>query len=275
MVLCKLPNTFESVAPELTNCRRRRDCVRMIHAIWTDGGKDDSGLADPLFDGRIDVLGLFMIGTLFDEVDYLEDIHLDDNNMEIDQVDPTNFSYDDFYSYMSRNEPILFKRGLTDNWPATRDWIIHDGSTHKPNLKYLCLHFGGDLINVHVQSSKGFEGSTFYQRQTVDMTLDEYATWWEEYSKNLMGPIYYMKDWKFVAAHKNYIAYVTPGYFRDDWLNASTIDTFKSNPTLQGMGDAYKFCYLGPAGSITPLHADVLNSYSWSSNICGCKKWWM
>lgn len=23
----------------------------------------------------------------------------------------------------------------------------------------------------------------------------------------------------------------------------------------------------------TPFHADVLRSYSWSANICGCKKW--
>lgn len=33
----------------------------------------------------------------------------------------------------------------------------------------------------------------------------------------------------------------------------------------------YRFVYLGPQGSWTPLHADVLRSYSWSANVCGRK----
>ena len=73
-----------------------------------------------------------------------------------------------------------------------------------------------------------------------------------------------MKDWKFVAEHPTYEAYTTPIFFSDDWLNGPT-----------GMGHAYKFCYLGPKGTTTPLHADVLNSYSWSTNICGRKRWHM
>ena len=31
--------------------------------------------------------------------------------------------------------------------------------------------------------------------------------------------------------------------------------------------------YLGPAGSRTALHADVLFSYSWSANVAGRKRW--
>lgn len=41
-----------------------------------------------------------------------------------------------------------------------------------------------------------------------------------------------------------------------------------------GMGGCtadYRFVYLGPAGSWTPLHADVLRSYSWSANVAGRK----
>ncbi|GLI69130.1 hypothetical protein VaNZ11_013685 [Volvox africanus] len=37
----------------------------------------------------------------------------------------------------------------------------------------------------------------------------------------------------------------------------------------------YRFCYLGPAGTWTPLHSDVLRSYSWSINVCGRKRWLM
>jgi hypothetical protein len=35
----------------------------------------------------------------------------------------------------------------------------------------------------------------------------------------------------------------------------------------------YRFVYMGPAGSWTPCHADVLRSYSWSVNVCGRKRW--
>ena len=41
------------------------------------------------------------------------------------------------------------------------------------------------------------------------------------------------------------------------------------------MGHAYKFVYLGPAGTTTRLHADVLWSFSWSTNVCGRKKWYL
>lgn len=34
----------------------------------------------------------------------------------------------------------------------------------------------------------------------------------------------------------------------------------------------YRFVYVGPAGSWTPLHSDVLRSYSWSANVGGRKR---
>jgi hypothetical protein len=36
---------------------------------------------------------------------------------------------------------------------------------------------------------------------------------------------------------------------------------------------SYRFLYLGPAGSFTGFHCDVLRSYSWSANIAGRKRW--
>eukprot|EP00887_Chlorella_sp_A99_P008086 scaffold12.g8086.t1 len=35
----------------------------------------------------------------------------------------------------------------------------------------------------------------------------------------------------------------------------------------------YRFVYLGPGGTGTPLHADVLRTFSWSANIAGAKLW--
>lgn len=36
---------------------------------------------------------------------------------------------------------------------------------------------------------------------------------------------------------------------------------------------ARRFVYLGPKGSTTPLHSDVLRSHSWSANVTGRKRW--
>lgn len=39
--------------------------------------------------------------------------------------------------------------------------------------------------------------------------------------------------------------------------------------------DDYRFTYVGPKGTFTPLHRDVYGSYSWSSNVIGRKRWWL
>lgn len=51
----------------------------------------------------------------------------------------------------------------------------------------------------------------------------------------------------------------------DDWLNEYW--------NREGNDDDYKFSYMGGHNTFTPFHADVYRSYSWSSNICGVKKW--
>ena len=38
-------------------------------------------------------------------------------------------------------------------------------------------------------------------------------------------------------------------------------------------GNDFRFLYIGPQGSWTPLHCDVFGSYSWSANIVGRKRW--
>ena len=44
-------------------------------------------------------------------------------------------------------------------------------------------------------------------------------------------------------------------------------------PAAKAATADYRFVYLGPAGSWTPLHADVLRSFSWSANVAGWKRW--
>lgn len=48
-----------------------------------------------------------------------------------------------------------------------------------------------------------------------------------------------------------------------------------SPPTTCTSTADFRFVYLGPAGTFTPLHRDVYGSYSWSANIVGRKVWWL
>ena len=60
--------------------------------------------------------------------------------------------------------------------------------------------------------------------------------------------------------------YSTPIYFQSDFLNEYS----EFNDSTE---DDYKFVYIGTNNTNTPLHKDVLNSFSWSVNIFGLKKW--
>ncbi|KAI8142969.1 hypothetical protein BJV82DRAFT_612937 [Fennellomyces sp. T-0311] len=97
----------------------------------------------------------------------------------------------------------------------------------------------------------------FTDQKRSEMTFSEFVNVWQ-------GGRYYLKDWHFVRAFPEYNAYTVPHVFEDDWMNEYWLKDNK---------DDYRFVYMGGDGTFTPLHADVFRSYSWSSNICGVKKW--
>jgi JmjC domain, hydroxylase len=65
--------------------------------------------------------------------------------------------------------------------------------------------------------------------------------------------------------------YRVPALFGHDLLN-HFLTTFFVDDDGNYISDYY-FCYWGPAGSQTLRHSDVLNSFSWSYNVCGHKEW--
>jgi JmjC domain, hydroxylase len=183
---------------------------------------------------------------------------------------------------------------------ATRSKLPADAVHHVtvvPNFRDIARHYGADLVSVQQQAAPGFFPSPSCSvpqpaRPRLNMTLSQYAAWWQQHhdeSEEAVNgqvieeqspvPLWYLKDWKFLAAHPNMaddgldlsdttdhssprdVLYEWPIYFRNDWLN-------------QAM-PAYKFVYIGPAGSTTGLHVDVLQSHSWSTNICGYKEWYL
>lgn len=247
--------------------------ARLLYSIWTRSGREVSGLADPILSGRVDVLGDYVM-MIHDNSEINE---LPSSQNIIDRVSSSQLTYKDFVeSYMNQNKPVIITNIIDsneeNNWRVrSDDWL--DPTKTRPNIKHIQKLFGDELVSVHEQEKAGF---TFARPRPTKMTVTEFCDWWfkhhheeeivDENNKqlhSLLPPkILYLKDWKFLANFPSYPLYQCPFYFQNDWLN-------------QYMNGAYKFVYLGPQGSCTRLHADVLGSYSWSTNICGQKRWYM
>jgi len=82
----------------------------------------------------------------------------------------------------------------------------------------------------------------------------------------------YLKDWHLRLRHPTYQFYRTPDIFMDDWMNDYYINARSYGGNVPDPDD-FRFVYMGPEGTFTPLHRDVYCSYSWSTNVVGCKKW--
>uniref|UniRef100_V5EWL0 JmjC domain-containing protein n=1 Tax=Kalmanozyma brasiliensis (strain GHG001) TaxID=1365824 RepID=V5EWL0_KALBG len=75
----------------------------------------------------------------------------------------------------------------------------------------------------------------------------------------------YIKDWHLIKQlHSEVEPYTVPDIFADDWMN-----------NIYGEKDDFRFVYAGTRGSSTLLHRDVYTSYSWSTNVVGCKTWYL
>ncbi len=265
-------------------------------------GTDVAGLAEPLLSGKVDLLGDFIMMMLYD---------VDENNIEsigdyskstIDRIPSAQLTYQDFVeNYMNKNKPVVITNIIEQNdnnnridlWRVrSSDWL--DESKSCPNIQQIKRLFGDEVVPIHEQEKSGF---TKVRPRLKKTTVHQYCNWWvahHEENKNeeenhhyhydqqlvqvgdnsssdqitesttdsCSSKILYLKDWKFQKTFPEYSLYPCPTYFQNDWLNEYTCG-------------AYKFIYLGPKGSCTRLHSDVLCSYSWSTNICGRKRWYM
>ncbi|KAG5536941.1 hypothetical protein RHGRI_024390 [Rhododendron griersonianum] len=185
---------------------------------------------------------------------------------QVGKVNGKELSYSDFVQrYLLRNEPVVLT-GLMDDWRACKDWVAY------------C------------------DTKEFTDQKREEMSVSEFIGYWLEFSSgefNDASPhefdgksLLYLKDWHFVKVrirskeYPEYLAYTTPLFFRDDWLNLY-LDKYRMHEDPETDKEKneiccsdYRFVYMGEKGTWTPLHADVFRSYSWSANVCGKKKWY-
>uniref|UniRef100_A0A2P2ICK6 2-oxoglutarate and iron-dependent oxygenase JMJD4 n=2 Tax=Hirondellea gigas TaxID=1518452 RepID=A0A2P2ICK6_9CRUS len=174
----------------------------------------------------------------------------------------SDVSYNVFFrEFMEANIPCIISKSLTQDWTAKKDWVSENGT---PNVEHFATHYGSYEVPVANCGQKHFDS-----QQKKTLILQDYINYWK-HERNTDteadSKCLYLKDWHFVKAFPEQKVYTTPQFFASDWLNEF----------WEGRKDAsddYRFVYLGPRGSWTPFHCDVFQSYSWSSNICGRKKW--
>ncbi|KAI8582534.1 hypothetical protein K450DRAFT_170813 [Umbelopsis ramanniana AG] len=199
------------------------------------------------------------------------------SDRKLDAVDITYYaeppSYQHFLAeHLLKNEPALIGPALTASWRARTEWAQpikktttrdHDNHnpTTEPNFQFLFQTFGAAQVQVADCLERDFT-----DQKRGNMTFAQFIEMWQSNAEESAGR-YYLKDWHFVKAFPDYHAYEVPDIFEDDWMNEYWPSRDEEDP------DDYRFVYMGGDGTFTPFHADVYRSYSWSSNICGVKRW--
>jgi hypothetical protein len=191
---------------------------------------------------------------------------------EVDRVDARALDEASFLrTYLLPNRPVLLT-GLTTRWRACADWVAPGGA---PDVAALAARFGASRVAVA-------DCAAAEDAPRLSMTLCDYAAYWREHAAGRDARTLYLKDWHLAAEHPGYQAYAPPPLFGSDALNGYYDARCSRIAAQSSGGDAasaavecadYRFVYLGPAGSATPLHADVLHSASWSANVAGVKHW--
>eukprot|EP00884_Botryococcus_braunii_P006407 jgi/Botrbrau1/15768/Bobra.4_1s0130.2 len=197
------------------------------------------------------------------------------SGISIDRRSITDLNYEEFaIKYMAANRPVIIQ-GCARDWLATKDWVNPDSTV---NIDFLEQHFGDASVWV-TRNDKS--GDSYGGSQRQEMALREYSSWWRRKKLGRETNALYLKDWHFAHEFPHYKAYDLPVYFCDDWLNYY-YDARQGHSGDEGSREGrlasivtsdYRFVYLGPAGTWTPLHTDVLKSFSWSTNVCGRYAW--
>ena len=166
--------------------------------------------------------------------------------------------------FLHANTPCLI-RGLDRSKHFSRVTSQWRTPESQVNREWFQRHLGNETIVPVRQQSTATEldnEGRANECSTVNMTMREWC------HDNRFTSLY-LKDWHFQKWWETQYPnepplYSVPLLFRNDLLNKLLL-TYTN-------GD-YRFVYWGPRGSETPLHSDVLHSFSWSFNVVGEKKW--
>ncbi|EPS61124.1 hypothetical protein M569_13674, partial [Genlisea aurea] len=163
----------------------------------------------------------------------------------VEKVNGRELSYADFAKrYLAGSRPVVLT-GITEGWNACKDWVLSDG---KPNLRFFSERFGKSRVQVADCGNKEFS-----DQKRMEMTVAEFIERWIR-NPDERSSSFYLKDWHFVKEYPEYVAYCTPIFFLDDWLNLY-LDKFHMHDDPESYRERdeiscsdYRFVYMGAKG---------------------------
>jgi JmjC domain. len=165
--------------------------------------------------------------------------------------------------YLYTNTPCIIKNIRI---PITQQWYQskprgqnrdESRSEYQINTNWFLENIGCDtLVPIRI-NQEGYQDGRAAECKTTKVTM---KSWIEERTNN-PNPQHYLKDWHMQSLFQK--LYEDPIVF-DDILNPFLLDND---------GGDYRFVYWGCKGSSTGIHSDVLNTFSWSFNVIGTKRW--
>ncbi len=228
---------------------RRCRVASLVYGVLTQGGRDDGALAPLLLSGACDALESYVYGEG------------DGETCTQSSSGPALVRYAAPPSHAAfvrdcllPNQPAVFPFDAAE--PLFRHcapWV-REG---RPDVHAVAAAFpGGTSVTVADCSSP--------EQPRTKMTLRQLAAWYTESAEQQQ---LYLRNLHLVAASPRF-RYRAPALFSSDWPNTCHDEGMRDAPDL-------RFVYLGKAGTCTPTHMDVLNTYSWSASLCGAKRWQM
>ncbi|KVL13206.1 cupin-like domain-containing protein [Burkholderia ubonensis] len=141
--------------------------------------------------------------------------------------------------YVQPAWPVLI-RGATDAWPARGKW----------NADYLAATCGDALVCV----------SRRHGRDPRQMTLAAFLDYVRDTTDD--DPLY-LANWVFEHASRSLL---------DDYRNPPIFERLETRLPAH-LRPRWRWMFIGPAGSGTPLHVDTLHTSAWNAALTGRKRW--
>jgi hypothetical protein len=134
--------------------------------------------------------------------------------------------------YYARNTPVIFM-GIADSWPARTRWT----------LGYLEEQLGEETVEIMANRDSNFDYERRGDKHRTQVKFSEYASYLQS---NPRG------NDRYLVANNGLLDLPAAKQLRKDFESPSE---YLDETTSSGR----VFLWLGPAGTITPLHHDVMN----------------
>ncbi|ORC91705.1 uncharacterized protein TM35_000053010 [Trypanosoma theileri] len=139
------------------------------------------------------------------------------------------------------------------------------------NSSDLCMEFGQKTLNEVMECWRNKEKILYLKDWHMQSDVESLSN--QKKSNEVFGNFENSEVQGIVHADG---LYRVPDYLGDDWMDEFCRRSTFDEANYSFFGDEksdYRFAYIGPPNTWTPLHFDVFGTYSWSLNVSGEKLW--